>query len=66
VFSIRLSDDEREQLERVARQRGIAPSVLARQWIGERLSAESDATDLASIANTLSTLSATLRSLPRP
>jgi hypothetical protein len=66
VFSIRLSDDERAQLELAAAETGVAPSALARQWIGERLSTQSAPTDLGSIANTLATLSATLRSLPRP
>ncbi len=63
VFSIRLSDAERDLLEQCAGQVGVAPSTLARQWIAERLISHTPPTDLEDIANTLATLAKTVRSL---
>lgn len=40
VYSVRLSADEQERVERVARQKHLPASTLVRSWILERLDEE--------------------------
>jgi len=61
VFSIRLSDSEREQLEQAAIHAGVAPSTLARQWIAERLASGATPVDIAGVADSLDALAMSLR-----
>jgi len=61
VFSIRLSDSERDALERAAEHAGVAPSTLARQWIAERLVSGATPVDIAGVADTLDALAMSLR-----
>jgi len=39
-LTIRLDPDDRAQLSRVARQKGVGPSTLARMWLEDRLRQE--------------------------
>lgn len=61
VFSIRLSESERNALEKAADRAAVAPSALARQWISERLISQSSPTDVYSIADALETVASQLR-----
>ncbi len=65
VFSIRLSDSERDALERAAEHLGVAPSTLARQWIAEKLASGSPPVDIAGVADTLDALAVSLREAHR-
>lgn len=63
IFSIRLSEAEFALLERVAGERSVPVSRLAREWITEKLAAESRPTDIAELAEAVSVLASRLASV---
>jgi hypothetical protein len=63
IFSLRLSEAEFALLERVADERGVPVSRLAREWITEKLAAESRPTDIAELAEAVSVLASRLASV---
>jgi hypothetical protein len=60
IFSLRLSEAEFAQLEKVATARGVPASRLARELITDNLATESQPTDIAELAETVSALAARL------
>lgn len=44
VYSVRLNQDEVEQVEQMAARLGLPASTMVRSWIVERLAADSDTT----------------------
>ena len=62
IFSLRLSEAEFALLERVAEERGLPVSRLAREWITEKLAADSRPTDIAELAEAVSVLASRLAS----
>lgn len=63
IFSLRLSEAEFALLERVANERGVPLSRLARQWITEKLAGESRPTDVAELAEAVAVLASRLASV---
>lgn len=47
VYGLRLPAERIEQLRRIAEARGVEPSVLARQWVIDRLDSAEEVRDLA-------------------
>jgi predicted DNA-binding protein len=65
VYSVRLNQDEVEQVEQMAARLGLPASTMVRSWIVERLAADSDTTMEAVVRRLERDVSA-LRAAARP
>jgi hypothetical protein len=54
VYSVRLTPEQTDEIQRIADEAGIPASALVRDWVVEGLAAERDTATLDSLVDTLS------------